>query len=161
MFVVPVMRDVDLIEVLPSRAAAAALVRRIGGGPRFARRAFHEEIARAFGAGSTSHEKLAVIRAIFAARPGTVSRPMRLDGHWTVFVVRKIRPARLKPLAEVRGEILKRLIARRRDRITAQFNRQFKARWSARTSCRTGYVVQGCAQYSGPIAPEENQFASG
>lgn len=162
MFVASEARDVDLIESFPSRSAAAALVKRIGGGPRFAKKAFHEEPSRAsIARWKAIPEKVAVLRAIFAARLGVLSAPMRLSGSWIVFVVRRKIPARLKPLAEVRGEIMKRLIAHRRRQIVASFNREYKARWSARTSCRPGYVVQGCAQYSGSIAPEENQFSSG
>jgi len=162
MFVVSEARDVDLIESFPSRSAAAALVKRIGGGPRFAKKAFHEEPSRAsIARWKAIPEKVAVFRAIFSARLGVLSSPMRLRGSWIVFVVRRKIPARLRPLAEVRGEIVKRLITLRRSQITAQVNREYKALWSARTSCRAGYIVQGCAQYSGSIAPEENQFASG
>ncbi len=159
MFIESESRDVDLIETLPSRAAALALVRRVGGGSRFAKKAFHEKPSRASIAKWKQLDKKAVLRAIFATRPGVVSRPMRLGESWIVFVVRRIIPASLEPLAKARGKIVQILTARRHAQITAQFDREYKAHWTARTSCRPGYVVQGCAQYNGPIAREENPFA--
>lgn len=159
MFVVPEARYVDLIETLPSRAAAVALIKRLGSGPRFAKKAFHETIPRGFAVGLRSLEKAAIVHAIFAARQGVVGAPMRLNRRWTVFVVRGTRPARLRPLAQVRREIVRRLVARRRTRITARFDREYKARWTAQTSCRAGYVVRGCTQYPGPTVTEENVFS--
>lgn len=161
MFVISEVRDVDLIESFPSRAVAVAVVKRIGGGRRFAKKAFHEKPLRSSIAKWKIADKKVVLRAIFAARPGAVSKPMRMSGRWIVFVVRRIVPPSLEPLAQVRGEIVRLLIARRRKQIGAQFEREYKARWTARTSCRPGYVVQGCAQYSGPVASVENEFASG
>lgn len=160
-FVASEERKVDLIETLPSRAAALALVRRVGGGRGFAKKAFHEEPTRASIAKWRQLDKKAVLRAIFAARPGVVSAPMKMSGAWLVFVVRKIRPPRLQSLAEVKSRIVKRLVARRRYDLLASFAREYDAHWTARTNCRPGYVVQGCAQYAGPIAAGENQFASG
>jgi len=161
MFVVPEARNVDLIETLSSRSSAQSLVKRVGSGPRFAKLAFHETPVRSPRGTWRSPEKEAVLRAIFAARPGMVSAPMKLDRRWAVFVVRKIMPARLEPLDKVRSEVVQRLTAGRRKQIATKFAREYKARWTTRTSCSPGYVVPGCAQYAGPIVVEENPFVSG
>ena len=161
MFIAPERRYVDLIESLRSRSAAVALVSQIGGGQRFAKKAFHEIRSRAELGKWRIPDKEAILRAIFASRPGVVSQPMPLSGSWALFVLRKAVPPRLQSLSEVRGEITKRLVAYRRSRILSRFNREYKARWTAKTSCSPGYVVQGCVQYAGPNMPEENEFASG
>jgi hypothetical protein len=159
-FVIPELREVDLIERLASPAAANALVRSIGSGPRFAKRALHEKVKRKL-EGSVPATKRAVVEAIFSARTGQVSRPMRLGTGWTVFVVRKVIPAKLTPFAKVQVEITQFLRAQRRREALARFEREYTARWTARTSCRPGYVVQGCKQYSGSRVAEEDPFAEG
>jgi parvulin-like peptidyl-prolyl isomerase len=159
LFVKPEERDVDLIEHLPSPAAAIALVRRIGTGARFARRALREPLLRDRGANVNQTEK-DVTNAIFVSRPGVVSRPMVLNNGWTVFIVRKITPAKLKPLASVRGEVIRRLIDLRHREITASFEREYEARWRSRTRCGLGYAIQKCARYTGARAAEESPFPS-
>jgi foldase protein PrsA len=154
-------RVVELIENLPSPSAAEALVRRIGTGKAFSKRAYHEEVAENTDHSLGTPTKAAVMRAIFAARPNVVSRPMPLSHAWAVFIVRKIEPATVRPLAEVRAEVVEKLTALRRRRITAAFAKGYEQRWRARTSCRPGYVVQRCAQYNGPLSAEAEQFASG
>lgn len=161
LFVVPGEREVELIENLSSPSAATALVNRIGTGRRFSKMALREALKRNTGAASSTPDIEVVTDAIFAAPRGVVSQPMRLNHAWTVFVVRKVTPATLKPLANVRGEIIQRLTTRRRQEITAKFEQEYRVRWTARTSCRPGYVVQGCAQYTGPMVTEEDQFSLG
>jgi hypothetical protein len=157
----PEERVVELVENLPSKAAATALLMRIGTGRRFATMAYHEILKRTAGFESGSPDKEQVVHAIFAARLGVASEPMRLNGAWTVFVVRKVTPARLKPLASVQQKVKGRLTAIRRRKILAIFDREYTKRWTALTSCRPAYVVQGCKQYHGPVAPSGDSFSSG
>jgi foldase protein PrsA len=157
LFLIPEKRDVELVENVPSPGAARALVARIGIGPKFAKKAFHEQLQIRPG------ERLQpdierVTHAIFKTPIGVASHPMRLNGHWTVFVVRRVIPARLKPLAGVRPVIVARIGARHRGDALAAFTAAYRRRWTARTNCREGYVVQGCAQYAGPSRPEPEPF---
>jgi hypothetical protein len=161
LFRIPEKRIVDLIERLPSPAAAESLVARIGVGERFARMAYHETLTRNANEMSGNYEKALLIRAIFAARRGVLSVPMRLSRDWTVFVVRKIMPALIKPLAAVRREVVSRLTGIRRRRLAIVRDAEYDARWSARTSCRAGYAVQGCAQYRGAGVDERGGPFSG
>jgi PPIC-type PPIASE domain/SurA N-terminal domain len=155
----PESRIVDIIEQLPSASAAAALVRRLGTGAGFAARAYHKKIVLTPGVLSGPATKRAVDYAIFAARPGVVSRPMRYLAGWTVFVVRRIVPARLRPLAEVRQSVVADLLTYRKRTVTNAFEQQYKERWSAKTTCMAGYVVRGCVEYRGPASPYESVFA--
>jgi foldase protein PrsA len=154
-FRTPEERNVDLIEDLPSRSAAAALAERVGSGARFAKMALHERLNQAGERAAGVPEKDRVMRAIFSARPGKASRPMELNQAWIVFVVRSITPASYKSLANVQAAIAKQLDAQQRQRLVAEFEKGYRARWTARTSCRPGYVVQGCAQYAGPLRAGE------
>ncbi|HEV7527923.1 MAG TPA: peptidylprolyl isomerase [Solirubrobacteraceae bacterium] len=159
LFVVPEERDAELIEDLPSSSAATALVGRIGTGSRFAKRALKEALVRSRGGTSNPQDIQSVTNAIFAARPGVVSKPMRLNHAWTVFLVRKVKPAKPKPLTEVRGEVVQRLTAIRLREITMRFEKEYENRWAARTSCSAGYVVRKCAQYAGKPVAGESPFS--
>jgi hypothetical protein len=156
----PKVSVVDIIENLPSAAAATALVKRIGTGRRFEEMAYHKELAYTPGVLAGAVSKKEVDRAIFAARPGVVSQPMRLFNGWTVFVVRKVIPPRPRPLAAIRSEVVVILKQQRKRDISDAFAKEFRSRWVGRTSCRDGYVVSGCAQYAGPLGSYENPFAT-
>ncbi len=160
LYTTPETRHTDLIEHLPSPAAARALVRKIGTGAAFTKRALKEAVVRTITGAPSPGDIPNISDAIFASRTGVVSKPMPLNGHWTVFVVRKIVPAKLKPLDVVRRELIRRLVAQRHREIVARFERELKTRWTAKTSCRPGYVVQKCAQYAGSQAAEESPLPS-
>jgi len=153
-------RQTELIENLPSPAAATALVRRIGTGNAFKKRALKEAVVRTVSGAPAPGDITNLSDAIFAARQGVVSPPTKLNRTWTVFIVRKIVPAKLKPLARVRRDAERRLIAQRHRQLFASFEREYKARWKARTICQRGYVVPKCAQYTGPQPAEESPFPS-
>jgi hypothetical protein len=161
LFRAPELRVVDFVETLPSRAAALALIKHIGAGRRFAEVGFREKVPRPLAA-TGRPDKIRLVNAIFAARPGVASSPLRFFSAWTVFVVRKIIPPHgpSRPLAEVRSEVAERLVAVRRDDIAAQLDAEYKERWFAKTRCRAGYVAPGCAQYHGPVGSYEDPFAS-
>jgi PPIC-type PPIASE domain len=154
----PELRTVDLVEGLPSAETASRLVRRIGTGPKFSKQAFHEELEIEPGVHLAADIER-VMHAIFAAKQGVASRPMSLNRHWTVFVVRAIRPAKIKPLSKVHARIAARLVAAHRRAALDAFTAAFRNRWTARTSCGPGYVVQGCRQYKGPRRTQPNPFA--
>ena len=164
-FGVPAARAVDLIERLPSAAAANALVRRIGTGRRFTEASeYHEIVLRDPGIMSTP-EKAELVNEIFAAKPGVASQPLKLfrawPDSWLVFVVRRVIPPRPLPLARVRAAVLTRLRRQRRREVAAAFDREYRARWITRTSCRPGYVVAGCARSSASLGNYEDPFAAG
>jgi foldase protein PrsA len=160
LFTEPEERQTELIENLPSPAAATALVQRIGTGDAFKKRAFKEAVTRAASGAPSPGDIPNLSDAIFAAPQGVVSRPTKLNRTWTVFIVRKIVSPRLKSLASVRRQATTRLIAQRHRQLFASFEREYRARWRARTSCKAGYVVPRCAQYSGPQPTEESPFPS-
>jgi hypothetical protein len=154
-------RDIEIVRGLPSAAAASALVERVGTGAGFTRIATPEGLAQNTVAPTGPPTKDPLLRAIFAARAGVVSAPVRSNGKWAVFIVRKIEPPTLKPLSEVRPEILERLVAQRRAAMTTRFDREYVQRWSARTECTQGYVIPGCAHYAGGAETAADPFSEG
>lgn len=159
LFASPRARVTDLIENLPSRAAASALVRRIGTGRRFAERAYHERVTRTPGFMGT-RQKARVVDAIFSAPVGAAGPAVRLNGGWAVFVVRAVVPARGLPFAKVRGEVLARARVARQRRLKAAFDREFTAYWRSRTSCEPAYRAPGCRGWRGVLGAYEDPFSS-
>jgi hypothetical protein len=157
-FSTPEQRVTDLIENLPSPAAATALVSRIGTGRRFAQRAYHERVTRSARFLST-HEKVLVVDAIFAARPGVVSGPIMLNHRWAVFVVRKALPPAPQPFAKVRADVAKRLNVTRQHEVATRFDSEYIAYWRSRTICKSGYLGRGCPQVDGPLGGYEDPFS--
>ncbi len=154
----PELRYVDIIENLPSAAAAASLVKRIGIGRAFAARAYHKKIELTAGLLNGAASKKRVDYAIFAAKPGIVSAPMQLGRGWTVFVVRKTVPGRQESLAEAHERVVASLSKSRLEAVGDAYAREYPRRWIARTVCSAGYVAPGCAQYRGSLGPYENPF---
>jgi hypothetical protein len=162
LFDIPAERVVDLIELLPSAAAANALVRRLGTGRRFTQAShYHEVVLRVEGIGGESG-KAKLVKAIFATEPGVASQPIKLfaawPNSWVVFVVRKKIPPRPQPLAKVRAEIVHRLTLDRERAISASFDQEYRKR-IARTNCSPGYHAPGCRQYAGALASYEDPFS--
>jgi foldase protein PrsA len=154
----PEERIVDLVENLPSEAAAKALVQRAGTGRQFARLAYHERVTRTPGFMRTP-EKVKVVDAIFAARPGVVSEPMMLNHHWSVFVLRSTVPAKPQPLSAVRTEVLRFLAVSRQREFASKFDAEYVARWRAKTACRSGFLGPGCPQVEGQLGRYEDPFS--
>ncbi len=159
MFSTPEARVVDIIEHIPSYTAATALVKRVGAERKFTKLAYHKLIIRTLGVLAGSESKKRVDYAIFFASPGVVSRPMRLGGEWTVFVVRKILPSRKESFADARMEVLRRISAGRPREVREEANREFLVLWQSRTSCNHGYVAPGCPQYRGTLGQYEDPFS--
>ncbi len=154
----PEERIVDLVENLPSEAAATALVRRTGTGRKFAQLAYHERVTRtAFFL--RSPEKVKVVNAIFAARAGVASEPMRLNHHWSVFVVRGKVAAKPQPLAAVRTAVLHLLAVTRQREAASKFDAEYVARWRAKTTCSAGFAGPGCPQVDGQLGNYEDPFS--
>jgi hypothetical protein len=158
-FRVPEHRVTDLAEDL-TLPAARTIARRLGTGVRFAKRSFRETLGLAEQSGATA-EKRDVLKAVFAAHPGVPSQPMKLNEVWMVFIVRQVIPSHIEPQETAQKTAFRRLLAERRQAITASYLATYRSRWVAQTSCSPGYVVQSCAQYRGTLQPEVDPFASG
>jgi parvulin-like peptidyl-prolyl isomerase len=93
----------------------------------------------------------ALVHAVFAARPGQLTGPVRATpaaqpnvSDYYLFKVTGGHPASPQPLAQVTAQIRQTLTAQQRPRALAVFTREYELRWRARTLCAPGYVVAEC-----------------
>jgi hypothetical protein len=154
------VRITSMVEGQPSAAAAAAAAPRLGSARRFRGQATHTHVSWAPMI-VRSPEMTRAVEAIFKARPGVVGAPVLMHRGWVIYVVRKIIPGKIKPLAQVRAEVLQRLDERHQLEIASSFDRYYTARWKSLTSCRAGYVGPGCPQYGQPLGVYEDPFSAG
>lgn len=151
-------RYYDLYEQIPTRAQAVALARKLASGARIAQNPNKESPFRPRDFRNLPGQAIAY-RAVFAAREtNVIVGPLPLQGQWCLFILRRIVPARLQPLSDVRKSIERQLRAplqrSERTRLIAAYAR----RWGAQTDCRPGYVVQKCRQFKGPRRSEPEPF---
>jgi len=99
-----------------------------------------------------------LVDAIFAARQGVLSAPVRFNHHWVVFLVKQKMPSMPQTLASARAEVIARLRAIRRYEMATQFDVQYRRFWSARTPCRADYVAPGCRQSKSALGAYEDPF---
>jgi len=131
------------IDNLASQAQALKVKREIESGHGSTRTWLHEELSSGFG---SDPGRFAVRRAVFAAKPNVLSGPVLLSDvkDHSLFEVRRIVPAHVRPLVEVRGEIVALLEQAWQQRALDEYNRALQARWRAQTHCSAGYVVHQC-----------------
>jgi hypothetical protein len=150
----PERRYFYIYEHIKSEGAARRLMREIAQGRSFAAIGFHESLQRTNFATVQGVKRIAY-EAIFAAKPNVVAEPVRLRRSiYYLFEVTRITPPKLRPLAQVRGAIERKLTAEVQRRTLAKFIQGWRGRWIARTDCVPGYVVQKCRQYRGIRAAE-------
>jgi len=155
-FRIPNRRRVDLIEAIHGYGHAIALGKQLGPGKRFAEKALHELVARQAPYEEAHRENHQLIQAIFTATPGRVARPVSFNDKWVLLVVRKLVPGSIKPLSKVSAHIAERLSSERQRQAMASFLEAYRREWTAKTRCHTGFVVQNCSEYRGPLEPESS-----
>jgi hypothetical protein len=156
-FVIPDLRVTDLIESIHgTRAEAIALGERVGPGRRFAEMAVHEHVARETPYTEAHRENGELVHTIFTARSGQVAGPVWFNHAWVLVVVRQVVPGGIRPLDEIKEEVATRLTSHRRHLALLGFIKEFREKWITKTRCRSGYVIQKCLSYQGPVAPEGN-----
>jgi hypothetical protein len=156
---VPERRYYDLYEQIPKRREAVALARKLSSGEPAGQRPNKEKPFRPRDFRNLPGQAI-TYRAVFAAKKlDVVVGPLPLQGAWCLFILRRIVPARLQPLSEVRQSIEQQLRAPLQRRERTRLIAAYRQRWLARTDCRPGYVVQKCRQFRGPRMPEPEPFS--
>jgi PPIC-type PPIASE domain len=87
--------------------------------------------------------------AVFGARQGELTGPVKIDETWAVFVVERVKPPFQATLEQARDEIEELLASQRRRAVLASFT----SRYRAKTNCARGYRVPGCR--NGPALEED------
>jgi hypothetical protein len=153
-FRIPDKRLVDLIEGIHGYAHALALGRQLGSGSRFAKRATRELVERESHWEDVHGWKGPMVHAIFTTRPGRLGGPVIFHTGLVLLVVRKLVPGRVKPLPDVKAEIVERLSEQHYRQALASFSVAYRREWSTKTSCQAGFLVPGCSGYRGRVAPQ-------
>jgi foldase protein PrsA len=98
-------------------------------------------------------EEKALDTAIFAAKQGVLSGPVKTPFGFYIFRVKATHPAAQQTLAQAQASIKQQLTAQQQQTALSSFVKGFQKRWMAKTDCRPEYVVQDCKQYKAPKAP--------
>ena len=85
--------------------------------------------------------------AIFAAKPGKLSRPVHITLGWYIFEVTKVRPPHVRPLSAVAAKIKQEVPASLQKQALGAFVAQWRKHWLAQTVCPAGFVVRRCREY--------------
>jgi hypothetical protein len=149
----PERRYIDIVERLPSEAAARRALVDVVRRRDLARSSYHEVFDETNPA-TVEPSKRAILREIFAAEPHTIVGPVPLNEKWCFFEVTRTIARDVKPFARVRGAIEGQLAAERQRRNLVPLVAAWRKKWIVRTDCRPAYVVQKCSEYRGQRTPE-------
>lgn len=95
-------------------------------------------------------EQKALSEAVFAAKTGVLSGPVKTPFGYYVFEVKSISAPTQQSYAKVKSTIKQQLVSQGQQTSLSKFVKEFQKKWKAKTECRTGYVVQDCSQYKTP-----------
>jgi hypothetical protein len=150
----PERRYIEIVEGLPSRAAASRAMSRVTPGAALASPVLHESVDKTRAA-ETPAWKRSLDRTIFAAKQHVLVGPHLFLKRWYFFRVNRVVPEVIEPLQKVRGTIAQKLADEYRRHTLAASIKAWRQKWRSRTDCRPGWVVQKCRQYVGERAQEE------
>ncbi len=98
--------------------------------------------------------------AVFSAKKGKLSGPVKTQFGYYVFEVSKVTPASQQTLAQAKETIRQTLQSQNQQKALETFSKDYSKRWKEKTDCREGFVIQQCKQ--GPDAtPTPTQAAPG
>jgi foldase protein PrsA len=155
----PEKRDVQLI-LTKTQAEAEEAKKEIESGKSFESVAKKRSIDPASKANGgklpgvvKGQEQKALDAAIFAAKPNTLTGPIKTPFGYYLFEVTAVHPPSQQSLAQVKESIKQQLTAQQQQTALSAFVKEFKKKWEARTDCRKEYVVMDCKQYKAPKTP--------
>ena len=88
--------------------------------------------------------------AIFSAKKGALTGPVKTQFGWYVFDVTKVTPASQQTLAQATPTIKQTLGTQNQQKALSSFVTDFRKRWKDKTDCRDGYKTSDCK--NGPKA---------
>jgi len=95
------------------------------------------------GVAKGSQEK-AFDTALFAAKKGELSGPIKVQFGYYVFQVQKVTPAKQQTLKQATPAIRQELTSSNQKKADDDFNAALRKKWKAKTNCREGYVMEQC-----------------
>jgi len=82
--------------------------------------------------------------AIFAAKKGKLTGPVKTQFGWYVFDVTKVTPTKQQTLDESKASIKQILASQNQQAALKKFGDDYRNRYKKTTDCRKGYVVDDC-----------------
>jgi foldase protein PrsA len=82
--------------------------------------------------------------AVFKAKKGKLSGPIKTQFGYYVFEVSKVTPASQQTLTQATPTIKQLLQSQNQQKALDDFVKDFQDRWKDKTNCRHGFVIQSC-----------------
>jgi foldase protein PrsA len=95
-------------------------------------------------------EEQALSEAVFAAKQGVLSGPVKTPFGYYIFEVEATHAGSEQTLAQAQATIKQTLSTTEQQSALSSFVKEFTKRWKAKTDCRAEYVVADCKQYKTP-----------
>ena len=113
---------------------------------------------------SKGQQEKALDDAIFKAKKGKLTGPVKTQFGYYVLEVTKITPAKQQSLAQSKASIQQILQSDGQRKALDKFGKDYRKRWRAQTSCRKGFTTADCkngpkTQTTATAAPQQQQQA--
>jgi foldase protein PrsA len=152
----PESRNIQLI-LTKTEGAAKSAKSEIEGGKSFeavAKRVSIDPLTKRNGGTlnevTPGEEEKSLSTALFAAKVGLLSGPVKTPFGYYVFKVSKVNASSQQSLAQAEAAISQQLQSQSQQKALSTFVSSFKKKWTERTECRAGYVVPDCKEYKQP-----------
>jgi foldase protein PrsA len=149
-FAQPERRDLRIV-LTKGEAKAKQAQQAIQGGQAFAtvaKKFSIDQASKAQGgklpAVAKGQQEKALDSAIFAAKKGKLTGPVKTQFGYYVFEVTKVTKASQQTLAQAKATIKQTLASQNQQKALDKFVKSFRKRWKAKTDCATAYRTQDC-----------------
>lgn len=95
-------------------------------------------------------EEKALSEAVFSAKQGVLTGPVKTPFGYYVFNVTKVLPTSQQTLKQAESSISQQITSAEAQKHLSKFVTEFKKKWLEKTECRSGYVVPDCKEYKAP-----------
>jgi foldase protein PrsA len=150
-FAQPERRDL-LVVLTKTKAKAQAAKQAIESGQKFSAVAKKYSIDQAsksqggkLSAVAKGQQEKALDDAVFAAKKGELTGPIKTQFGYYVFQVSKVNKASQQSLDEAKTTIKQLLASQQQQKALDSFVKGFQKRWKDKTDCRDGYRTQDCS----------------
>ena len=155
-FAQPEKRDLEVV-LTKSKAKADAAMKELKSGKSFkqvAKKYSIDEASKAQGGKLPAQAKGTLEKqldeAVFKAKKGQLTGPVKTQFGYYLFEVSKISDASQQTLEQAKETIRQTLQSQNQQKALEKFSKDYSKRWKEKTDCRKGYVIQQCKQ--GPKA---------
>jgi foldase protein PrsA len=152
----PEQRDLRVVLTKARAKAAQARAELVGGAAwaAVAKKYSIDDASKSQGgklpAVAKGQQEKAFDSAIFNARKGAITGPVKTQFGWYVFEVEKVTPASQQTLDQAKTSIRQTLASQNQQKALDTFIKDFRSRWKDKTECRDGFVTTDCK--NGPDA---------